>query len=138
MLHRLLLVLFVVCTGSVTFAQDGPVYVAYYWRAKPDKIAEYNAYIREYAEPIDEAARKAGAFEEVRTYLAPPRSDGQPPEWMHLRVFKVKNAAAAEALGGALDAATKKVRTPEQMKAANEKSATLRDFVRSERWTELR
>ena len=50
----------------------------------------------------------------------------------------MKNAAAAEALGGALDAATKKVRTPEQMKAANEKSAGLRDFVRSERWTELR
>jgi hypothetical protein len=53
--------------AGVASAQDGPVYVAYYWRAKPGKLAEYNAYIREYAEPIDEAARQAGAFEEVRT-----------------------------------------------------------------------
>ena len=119
-------------------AQDGPVYVAYYWRAKPDKLAEYNAYIREYAEPIDEAARKAGAFEEVRTYLAAARADGQAPEWTHLRVFRVKNAAAADALSGALDAATKKLRSPEQQKGASERSAALRDFVRSERWTELR
>jgi hypothetical protein len=119
-------------------AQDGPVYVAYYWRARPDKAAEYNAYIREYAEPIDEAARQAGAFEEVRTYLAPPRSDGQQPEWTHLRVFRVKDAAAADALSGALDAATKKLRSPEQQKAASERSAALRDFVRSERWSELR
>jgi hypothetical protein len=119
-------------------AQDGPVYVAYYWRAKPGKVAEYNAYIRGYAEPIDEQARKAGAFEEVRTYLAPPRPDGQAPDWTHLRVFKVANAAAAEALSAALDTATKKVRTPDEQKAATEKAAALRDFVRSERWTELK
>jgi hypothetical protein len=119
-------------------AQDGPVYVAYYWRAKPDKAAEYNAYIREYAEPIDEAARQGGAFEEVRTYLAPARSDGQPPDWTHLRVFRLKNAVAADALSAALDAATKKLRTPEQQKAASARSAELRDFVRQERWTELR
>ncbi len=119
-------------------AQDGPVYVAYYWRAKPGRIADYNAYIREYAEPIDEDARKAGAFEEVRTYLAPPRTDGGTPDWTHLRVFRLKNAAAADALGAALDAATKKLRTPEQQKTASETSAGLRDFVRQERWTELR
>ena len=119
-------------------AQEAPVYVAFYWRAKPDKIAEYNAYIREYAEPIDEAARQAGAFEEVRTYLAPPPAEGKPGEWTHLRVFKLKNAAAADALSGALDAATKKLRTEEQRKAATEKSASLRDFVRQERWSELR
>ena len=119
-------------------AQDGPVYVAYYWRAKPDRIVEYNAYIREYAEPIDEAARQAGAFEEVRTYLAPAAAGGGTPEWTHLRVFRVKDAAAADALGDALDVATKRLRTPEQQKAASARSAALRDFVRSERWTELR
>ncbi len=119
-------------------AQDGPVYVAYYWRAKPGRTADYNAYIREYAEPIDEDARTAGAFEEVRTYLAPPRADGAAPDWTHLRVFRLKNAAAADALGDALDAAAKKLRTPEQQKAASDKSAGLRDFVRQERWTELR
>jgi hypothetical protein len=138
MLQRALLLLMFLCVTTVAFAQDGPVYVAYYWRAKPDKVAEYNAYIREYAEPIDEAARKAGAFEEVRTYLAPPGTNAGGPEWTHLRVFKVKNAAAADALGGALDAATKKLRNEEQRKAATEKSAALRDFVRQERWTELR
>jgi hypothetical protein len=125
--------------GAAVLAQtEAPVYVAYYWRAKPDKVADYNAYIREYAEPIDEAARKAGAFEEVRTYLSPQRTDGQAPEWTHLRVFKLKNAATADGLSAALDAATKKLRTPEQQKAASERAAGLRDFVRSERWTELR
>jgi hypothetical protein len=119
-------------------AQDGPVYVAYYWRAKPDKLAEYNAYIREYAEPIDEQARTAGAFEEVRTYLAPTPEDGKAPEWTHLRVFKVRDTAAADALGAALDAATAKLRNAEQRKAAAEKATSLRDFVRSERWMELK
>jgi hypothetical protein len=136
---RLMLVTAVAVLGALpAAAQDGPVYVAYYWRAKPDKAAEYNAYIREYAEPIDEAARQAGAFEEVRTYLAPARDDGQPADWTHLRVFRLKNAAAADALSGALDAATRKLRTPEQQKAASARSAGLRDFVRQERWTELR
>ena len=111
---RLSIALLAALLAAPAFAQDGPVYVAYYWRAKPDKIAEYNAYIREYAEPIDEAARKAGAFEEVRTYLATPRPDGPASEWTHLRVFTLKIAAAADALSGALDAATKKLRTPEQ------------------------
>jgi hypothetical protein len=124
--------------GLMLSAQEGPVYVAYYWRAKPDKLAEYNAYIRDYAEPIDEAARQAGAFEEVRTYLAPPPAGDKPAEWTHLRVFKLKTAAAADALSGALDAATKKLRNEEQRKAASDKSTGLRDFVRQERWTELR
>ena len=134
------LVLIAIASDVPAIAQsaDGPVYVAYYWRAKPDKMSEYNAYIRDYAEPIDEEARRSGAFEEVRTYLAPPRTDGQPPEWTHLRVFRLRNAAAADALSGALDAATKKLRNEEQRKAASEKSAGLRDFVRQERWTELR
>ncbi len=127
-----------ILAAAVVTAQDAPVYVAYYWRAKPDKLAEYNAYIRDYAEAIDEEARKAGAFEEVRTYLAPARTDGAAPEWTHLRVFKLKNAAAADALSAALDAATKKLRNEAERKAASEKSAALRDFVRQERWTELR
>ena len=141
MRQRLTLTLMLVVaslTGGVAAAQDGPVYVAYYWRAKPDRVADYNAYIRDYAEPIDEEARRGGAFEEVRTYLAAGRTDGQQPEWTHLRVFEVKNGAAADALSAALDAATKKLRNEEQRKAASEKSAALRDFVRSERWTQLR
>jgi hypothetical protein len=118
-------------------APDGPVYVAYYWRARPDKLAEYNAYIKEYAEPIDEEARKAGAFEEVRTYVRLAETAGPSAEWTHLRVFKVKDAAAADALAAALDAATKRLRDEAERKAASERSAALRDFVRQERWSEL-
>jgi hypothetical protein len=125
--------------SPVAAAADGPVYVAYYWRAKPGKIDDYNEYIRKTAEPIDANARNAGAFDEVHTYLAPPPPDGQPPEWTHLRVFKVKNAAAADALGAALDEATKRVISDEGKRKANtERAATLRDFVRQERWGELK
>ena len=47
---------------------DEPVYVVYFWRARPGRAAEYSAYIRNIAEPIDEMAQKAGVFEEVHTY----------------------------------------------------------------------
>jgi hypothetical protein len=51
----------------------------------------------------------------------------------------VKNMAAADALGAALDAATARIVPDEaQRKANSERSATLRDFVRREVWTELR
>ena len=52
-----------------------PVYLVFYWRARPGKAAEYSDYIRTVAEPIDEDARKAGVFEEIHTY-AP--ADHQP------------------------------------------------------------
>src|SRR5438094_8543345 len=47
-------------------APAGAVYVAYYWRAKPGQLDAYNEYIRTVAVPIDEDARKAGVFDEVR------------------------------------------------------------------------
>ncbi len=50
----------------------GAVYVAYYWRAKPDQLQAYNEYIRTVAAPIDENARRAGAFEEVHTVTPAP------------------------------------------------------------------
>lgn len=116
-------------------AQDAPVYVAYYWRAQPGALEEYNRYIREVAEPIDEEARQAGVFEELRTYT--PMTEGT--DWTHLRVFKLKNAAAADALSAGLDAATRRLYPEEaQRKANSERSAPLRVFVRQERWTELR
>ena len=60
-------------------------------------------------------------------------------EWTHLRIFKLKNRAAAEALGDGLDAATLRVVPDEaQRKANSERSAGLRDFVRQEIWTALR
>ena len=117
-------------------ASGGAVFVAYYLRAKPGQVDAYNDYIRRTAEPIDENARKNGAFEEVRTVTPAP---GVTADWTHLRIFRLKNMAAAEALGAALDAATARVVPDEATRKANsERSATLRDFVRREVWTELR
>jgi hypothetical protein len=112
------------------------VFVAYYWRAKPGQIEAYNDYIRMVAEPIDENARRAGVFEELRTVTPAP---GMSADWTHLRIFRLRSAAAADALSAGLDAATARVVPDEvQRKANSERSAGLRDFVRREVWTELR
>lgn len=112
------------------------VFVAYYWRAKPGMTDAYNAYIKTVAEPIDEDARRAGVFEEVRTVNP---AAGTTTDWTHLRIFRLKDAAAAEALGAGLDAATARVVPNEATRKANsERSAGLRDLVRREVWTELR
>jgi hypothetical protein len=127
--------------GDIAAAQQpapasGAVFVAYYWRAKPGQLEAYNTYIRSVAEPIDESARRAGVFEEVRTVTPAP---GTTTDWTHLRMFRLKDAAAADALGAGLDAATARVVPDEaQRKANSERSAGLRDLVRREVWTELR
>jgi len=114
----------------------GAVFVAYFWRAKPGQAEAYGAYIRTVAEPIDENARRAGVFEEVRTVTP---GAGTTADWTHLRIFRLKNAAAAEALGAGLDAATARVVPDEtQRKANSERSASMRDLVRREVWAELR
>jgi len=115
---------------------DAPVFVAYYWRARPGKAEEYSDYIKHTAEAIDEDARRAGVFEEVRTVTPAP---GTVTDWTHLRIFRLKNAAAEKALGDGLDAATLRVVPDEARRKANsERSATLRDLVRREVWTALR
>jgi hypothetical protein len=117
-------------------ASNGAVFVAYYWRAKPGQLEAYNQYIKTVAEPIDEDARKAGVFEEVRTVNPAP---GTTTDWTHLRIFRLKNAAAEKAMAAGLDAATARVVPSEaQRKANSERSAGLRDLVRREVWTELR
>jgi len=119
-----------------TATRESAVFVAYFWRAKPGQADAYNDYIRRTAEPIDEDARRAGAFEEVRTVTPAP---GVTTDWTHLRIFRLRNMAAAEALGAALDAATARIVPDEATRKANsERSAGLRDFVRREVWTELR
>lgn len=119
---------------------EAPIYVAYFWRAKPGMTNAYNDYIKGTAEKIDEDARKAGVFEEVVT-VTPSQmgTSAAITDWTHLRIFKLKNRAAAEALGAGLDAATPRVVPDEnQRKANSDRSATLRDFVRQEIWTGLR
>ncbi len=125
--------------GAIVHAQArsarSAVFVAYYWRAKPGQVDAYNAYITGTAEKIDEDARRAGAFEEVRTVTPAP---GVTTDWTHLRLFRVKDMTAADALGAALDAATARVVPDEaQRKANSERSGALRDFVRREVWTEI-
>ena len=122
--------------GQQPLSTDTPVFVAYYWRAKPGKLAEYNDYIKNTAEAIDEGARRAGVFEEVRTVTPAP---GTVTDWTHLRIFRLKNAAAEQALAAGLDAATLRVVPDEaQRKANSDRSAGLRDLVRREVWTQLR
>jgi hypothetical protein len=117
-------------------SSGGAVFVAYYWRAKPGQVEAYNDYIRKIAEPIDEDARRAGVFEEVRTVTPSP---GIATDWTHLRIFRLKSMAAADALSAGLDAATARVVPNEATRKANsDRSASLRDFVRREVWTELR
>jgi len=121
-------------------APAGAVYVAYYWRAKPGQLDAYNEYIRMVAVPIDEDARKAGVFEEVRTVTPGP---GIAADWSHLRIFRLKeglkDAAAAQSLSAGLDAATARIVPAEAQRTANTARASgLRDFVRQETWIELR
>jgi hypothetical protein len=135
-----LLLLLATESGHVVAAQTGAartaVFVAYYWRAKPGQLDAYSQYIKTTAEPIDENARRAGVFEEVHTVVPAP---GITADWTHLRMFRVKDLAAAEALGAGLDAATARVVPDEATRKANsDRSAGLRDFVRREVWTELR
>jgi hypothetical protein len=125
--------------GAPAAADEGPAYVAYYWRVRPGKLEEYNAYIKGTAERIDEDARRAGVFIEVTTVLATPNPDGTRPDWTHLRMFKLKNMAAVEGLSPGLDAATLRVVPDEaQRKANSTRSAEMRDLVRREVWTTLR
>jgi hypothetical protein len=114
-------------------------FVAYYWRARPGRVQDYNDYITKVAVPIDEDARRAGVFEEVRTVMPTPGPDGALPDWTHLRIFRLQNLAAVEKLSAGLDAATARVVPDEtQRKANSARSAELRDLVRREVWTELR
>ena len=98
----------------------------YFWRAKPGKLEEYTRYIREHAEPIDEEARRAGAFLSVTTYMA---SDTTVP-WTHMRVFALRDSAQLAGLGAALTAAGARLQ-PDSVKRRqmSEYSATLRDRV---------
>jgi hypothetical protein len=98
----------------------------YFWRAKPGKVEEYTRYIREVAEPIDEEARRAGAFLSVATYMA---ADTTVP-WTHMRVFTLRDSTQLRGLSGALSAAGVRLQ-PDSVKRRlqGEYSATLRDRV---------
>ena len=107
----------------------------YYWKAKPGKLEEYSRYIRTSADPIDEEARRQGAFLSVTTYV--DSSDGAP--WTHMRIFLLKDRTQFAALPQALDAAgTRLEPDPSKRRARGEYSATLRDRVGEDTLTILR
>jgi len=122
-----------------TQAQASPVYLVYYWRARPGKAAEYSAYIRDVAEPIDEEARKAGVFEEVRTYT-PALVTGAPgSDWTHVRIFRLRSFASWDEFSRGLDEAGRRVFPDQAQRTANAARASeLRDLARQEVWRDFR
>lgn len=120
--------------GAVASQDAQPVYLVYYWRARPGKTADYSAYIHEVAEPIDEAGRQAGAFEWVQTYTPAIQTGAPGADWTHIRIFKLSSFAAWDDFSRILDAAGARVFTPEQRAAQRQRAAPLRDLVRQEIW----
>jgi hypothetical protein len=139
MLIRAIMLAILFAGEATAFQSEPAAFVAYYWRARAGRAQEYNDYITKVAVPIDEDARRAGVFEEVRTVMPSPGPDGALPDWTHLRIFRLKNMAAVEKLSAGLDAATARVVPDDaQRKANSTRSTELRDLVRREVWTELR
>jgi hypothetical protein len=115
------------------------IYLVYYWRARPGRTAEYSDYIRTVAEPIDEDARKAGVFEEVRTYTPAIATGAAGADWTHMRVFRLKGYAALDAFSQGMDEATRRV-VPDAGRRTkhSQHAAELRDLVRQEIWQDFR
>jgi len=106
----------------------GPATLArvYYWRAKPGRLADYNRYVREVAEPIDMDALRRGAFISVTTYVA---RDTLSP-WTHMRVFLLRDSTQLAALADALARAGERLEPDSvRRRVRGEYAATLRDRV---------
>lgn len=118
-----------VAPSSQRPADTGTVAQIYYIKAKPGKLDEYSKYIREFAAPIDEEARKQGAFLTLTTYL----SSKPDSPWTHMRIFICRDRAQLDALSKALDDAKLKLHPDEaKRRTGTDYSATLRDFVGSD------
>lgn len=98
----------------------------YYWRARPGKFDEYTRYVRDVAEPIDEAAHRRGAFLSVTTYMTQDTASA----WTHMRVFVLRDSAQLRGLSAALDSAGIRLE-PDSVKRRerSQYSAGLRDRV---------
>jgi hypothetical protein len=107
-----------------TAPQPASLAQVYYWRAKPGMAEAYSAYIRDVAQPIDEDARRHGAFISVTTY----QSRDTLSTWTHMRVFLLRDSAQLASLGAALNAAGARIE-PDSTKrrGRSDYSATLRD-----------
>ena len=109
---------------AVSRASDATLAQVYFWRAKPDKFAEYTRYIRDVAEPIDREAQRIGAFLDVMTYAV---QDSTLP-WTHMRVFLLRDSTQLAGLGAALSAAGVRLQPDSaRRRVQGEYSASLRD-----------
>jgi len=98
----------------------------YYWRAKPGKLADYNRYVHDVAEPIDMEAQRRGAFVTVTTYVA---RDTLSP-WTHMRAFLLRDSTQLAALADALARAAERLEPDSaRRRVRGEYAATLRDRV---------
>ena len=109
--------------------ESAPVAVIYYWKAKPGKLEEYNRYIKNVAEPVDEDARRHGAFLSVTTYVS-RKTDGS---WTHMRIFLLKDRAQEATLAKALDDADVRMEpNGAKRKEKEDLASSLRDFAGEE------
>ncbi len=120
-------------------ASGNPVYLVSYWRARPGKVEAYSDYIRRVAEPIDEVARQAGVFEEVRTYTPGLRTGAVGADWTHVRIFRLTNFAAWDGFSAGLAAAAERLYPDAAVRSETlGQSAELRDRIRQEIWRDFR
>lgn len=126
-----LAILLIVVVALPLFAKkppksEGTLAQIYYWKAKPGKLDDYSKYIRDYAEPIDHAAQRQGAFISITTYVS---NDPNSP-WTHMRIFILRDQAQLDSLQKALDDAKLRLHpNEEERKRMDEQSAGLRDAV---------
>lgn len=96
----------------------------YYWRAKPGKFEEYSRYITQFAEKVDEEARREGAFLSVTTFAS---RDSTSP-WTHMRIFVLRDSVQLRDLSAALQRAGARFQPDSaERRKRSQYSATLRD-----------
>ena len=135
MIRKTILLSLLAAFAAPLVAEDNPVYLVYYWRARAGKAALYSDYIRKVAEPIDEEGRKAGVFEEVHTYTQQIVTGAPGSDWTHVRIFKLKSFASWDQFAAGLDEAAKRAFPDDEERKRLQAPATeLRDLVRQEIW----
>ena len=135
MIRKTILLFLLAGLAAPLVAEDNPVYLVYYWRARPGKAPAYSEYIRKVAEPIDEEGRKAGVFEEVHTYTQQIVTGAPGSDWTHVRIFKLKSFASWDRFSAGLDEAAKRAfPDEEERKRLQAPAAELRELVRQEIW----
>lgn len=121
-----LIALLLCCAAAAAAEPKATIAQILYFKAKLGQLEGYNRYIKEIAGPIDEDARKAGAFHSLTTLVNP---DPQSP-WSHLRLFTFESKEQLAAFSKKMDEAGVRVFPDEAKRKANAaRIALLRDRV---------